>query len=66
MKKSNIFVKTIQNHQPVPDEYLLKIRQGGNLIPFWKIVIGSVYKELQKESLYIESYKQKWETTLKD
>ena len=46
-------VKAIQNHQPVPDEYLLKIRLGGNLISFSKIVVGSVYKELQKESLYI-------------
>ena len=58
--------KTIQNHQPLPDEYPFKIRLGGNLIPFSKIVVGSVIKELQKESLYNESYKQKWETTLKD
>ena len=59
-------VKTIQNNQPDPDKYPLKIRLGGNLIPFSKIVVESVYKELQKESLYNESYKRKWETILKD
>ena len=66
IKKIKLCVKIIQNNQPHLDEYPLKIRLGGNLIPFSKIVIGSVYKKLPKESLYNESYKQKWETTLKD
>ena len=42
-------VKTIQNHQPVPDKYPLKIRLGGNLIACSNIVVGSVYKELKKK-----------------
>ena len=66
IKEIKCCVKTMQNHQSVPDKYPLKIRLGGTLIPFSEIAVGSVYKELQKESLYNESYKQKRETTLED
>ena len=59
-------MKTLQNDQPVPDEYLLKIRLRGNLVPFSEVVVRSVYKELRKRSFYNESYKKKWETTLND
>ena len=59
-------VKTLQNDQPVKDECPLKIRLEGKLVPFTEIMVRSVYQELQKESVYNESYKQKWETTVKD
>ena len=43
IKQNKRCVKTIQNHQPVPDDYRLKIRAGGHWIPFsknsgWKCV----------------------------
>ena len=59
-------VKTLQNDQPVKEECPLKIRSEGKLVPFTEIMVRSVYQELQKESVYNESYKQKWETTVKD
>ena len=59
-------MKTLQNDQPVTEECPLKIRLGGKLVPFSKIMVRRVYQELQKESVYNESYKQKWETTVKD
>ena len=59
-------VKTLQNEQPVKEECPLKIRLEGKLVPFTEIMVGSVYQELQKESVCNESYKQKWETTVKD
>ena len=58
-------VKTLQNEQPVKEECPLKIRSEGKLVPFTDIMVGSVYQELQKGSVYNESYKQKWETTVK-
>ena len=59
-------VKTLQNDQPVTQECLLIIRLEGKLVPFSKVMVRSVYQELQKESVYNESYKQKCETTVKD
>ena len=59
-------VKTLQNDQPVTEECPLKIRLEGKLVPFSKVMARSVYQELQKESVYNESYKQKWKTTVKD
>ena len=59
-------VKTLQNDQPVTQECLLIIRLEGKLVPFSKVMVRSVYQELQKENVYNESYKQKCETTVKD
>ena len=59
-------VKTLQNDQPVTEGCLLKIRLEGKLVPFSKVIVRSMYQKLQKESVYNESYKQKWETTVKD
>ena len=52
-------MKTSQNEQPVKEQCPLKIRLEEKLVP-------SVYQELQKESVCNESYKQKWERTVKD
>ena len=41
-----------------------KVRR--KLVPFSKGMVRSVYQELQKESVYNETYKHKWETTVKD
>ena len=65
-KKIKGWVKTLQNDQPVKEECPLKIRLEGKLVPFTEIMVRSVHQELQKESVYNESYKQKWETTVKD
>ena len=58
-------MKTLQNDQLVTEECPLKIRLEGKLVPFSKVMVRSVYQELQKESVYNESYKQEWETTVK-
>ena len=42
-------MKTIQNHKLFPDEYPLKIRLGGNLIPFSKIVVEVCIKDCKKK-----------------
>ena len=54
-------VKTLQNDQPVKEECPLKISLEEKLVPFTEIMVRSVYQELQKESVYNESYKQNWE-----
>ena len=59
-------VKTLQNDQPIKEGCPLKIRLEGTLVPFTEMMVESVYQELQKESVYSKSYKQKWKTTVKD
>ena len=59
-------MKSLQNDQPVTEDCLLKISLEGKLVPFSKVMVRSMYQELQKERVYNESYKQKWETTVKD
>ena len=54
-KRNQTLCENYTNHQPVPDEYPIKIRLGGNLIPFSKIVVEGVYKELQKKVCTMEA-----------